>query len=507
MNKLKGKLKWLSLLLAVPLLVVAGIQIGIRIDTRPTGDTPVMLGSNSSVVKDIIVSHNLYFFPVDPSASAPTAAINPTAGNLNGTYRYAITFVTADGETNVQSYSPAVSPVNEQVDLSSIAVSSDSRVVARRIYRNTGVYTASTNIYLVATINDNTSTKYTDNIPDGDLGSRVPVRNTTGGEVIVNNIPHILTSGITALGREAGLHNLGTYNTYIGWNSGRGVDGQSTGWNNAAVGTATFKGITTGNFNVGFGDGAGQFLTTGSKNVFLGDHTGYGNPMTGDGNTIVGSQSGNSLTAGSGNVWIGNDAGRTLNTANNTLIIANTNTVRPLIYGEFPNTLLRLNAASVSLPNGSPLQWLSTSNSPLSVLYLDPSNQTRLDSPVGLMYFNSGIAQDIVYWGSAAGTGRKLVLGATNANDVGQLRDSPSLNLRARHWAGANTLFDAVIFHDMITAGDAPKSQLKMSINSVNILTLENNNGVAQVIVSVPNVDPGISGALWNDGGTVKISP
>lgn len=55
----------------------------------------------------------------------------------------------------------------QKVVLSSIPVSSDSQVTQRRIYRS---LPGGSTYYLVATINDNTTTSFTDNIPDTMLG-------------------------------------------------------------------------------------------------------------------------------------------------------------------------------------------------------------------------------------------------------------------------------------------------------------------------------------------------
>ncbi|MFC1703149.1 hypothetical protein ACFLZO_01655, partial [Patescibacteria group bacterium] len=97
--------------------------------------------------------------------TTPTVAVNAAAGNLNGTYYYRIAYVTADGETQLSASSTAVSPSNEQVDLSGIPTSSSSAVTARKIFRAKSP--SSTSFGYVATISDNTTTTYTDNIADG----------------------------------------------------------------------------------------------------------------------------------------------------------------------------------------------------------------------------------------------------------------------------------------------------------------------------------------------------
>ena len=99
----------------------------------------------------------------DPGTpSAPTAAINATAGNLNGLYEYIVTFVTASGETIGSAESNAVSPASQQVNLTAIPTGGTG-TIARRIYRDkngAGVYRR------VVEIANNTATTYTDNITD-----------------------------------------------------------------------------------------------------------------------------------------------------------------------------------------------------------------------------------------------------------------------------------------------------------------------------------------------------
>lgn len=119
---------------------------------------------------------------VEPCPASPVAAnASLGAGNVNvGAHRYCITFVTADGETQGGDQSNAVSvsntTTNGQVALSEIPTGG-AAVIARKIYRtkaNADVF------YLLATLSDNTTVAYTDNIADASLGVEVPTQNTTG---------------------------------------------------------------------------------------------------------------------------------------------------------------------------------------------------------------------------------------------------------------------------------------------------------------------------------------
>lgn len=133
---------------------------------------------------------------VESAPGAPTVAlISPAAaGNLSvGTYRYRVTFVTSAGETDGGTISSPVTTIagvaddpetvdvdetvleNTKVRLTAIPTGS-SNVTARNIYRT--AVNGSAYLFL-ATISDNTTTTYTDNIADGALGAGVPSTNST----------------------------------------------------------------------------------------------------------------------------------------------------------------------------------------------------------------------------------------------------------------------------------------------------------------------------------------
>src|SRR6185369_6161196 len=116
----------------------------------------------------------------EPVPTAPTAALGTGSGNLsNGAYRWLATFVTDYGETTAGDVSASVTVADHTVNgkgaLSAIPVGG-SAVTARRIYRTA----ANGSTYLlVATIADNSTTTYTDNVADASLGAAVPSTNTT----------------------------------------------------------------------------------------------------------------------------------------------------------------------------------------------------------------------------------------------------------------------------------------------------------------------------------------
>jgi hypothetical protein len=116
----------------------------------------------------------------DAAPGAPTVAVG-SAGVLTGAYTYKVTFVTAQGETSGGTTSATVNPSSQQVNLSAIPVGAATLpvpVTARKIYRSKAGGIDGFQ-QLVTTLNDNTTTTYTDNTADGSLGVQVPLRNTS----------------------------------------------------------------------------------------------------------------------------------------------------------------------------------------------------------------------------------------------------------------------------------------------------------------------------------------
>lgn len=114
--------------------------------------------------------------------TAPTVAlISPAvAGNVdNGAHRYLVTFVTADGETEAGAISSSVTvadkTVNGKLALTAIPLGG-AAVTSRKLYRTVA---GGSSYLLLATIADNTTTTYTDNIADSALGAAAPSTNTT----------------------------------------------------------------------------------------------------------------------------------------------------------------------------------------------------------------------------------------------------------------------------------------------------------------------------------------
>lgn len=138
----------------------------------------------------------------------PTAV----AGNLNGAYTYKITWVNAIGETKGGVTSGVVNPVNNQVKVTYLPVGPDG-TTARKIYRTVAGGADGTQ-KLVATVSDNTTTTYVDNVADGSLGATVPTVNTDG----TTNTPFVPSVAIYEPDTAVAGNLTGTYRykvTYV----------------------------------------------------------------------------------------------------------------------------------------------------------------------------------------------------------------------------------------------------------------------------------------------------
>lgn len=166
-------------------------------------------------------------------------------------------------------------------------------------------------------------------------------------------------------GQSAGTVNSGTYNTFIGYNTGQKT---TSGSRNFIGGHEAGFSLTSARYNVILGykagyscDGSSNILigssstagVSGESNVAIGMYAG----SEGDGNISIGYSSGSMNTGnlniclggnsgangtGDNNVFIGNEAGQST-TGSNQLYIDNTSTSNPLIWGDFSADQLKLN--------------------------------------------------------------------------------------------------------------------------------------------------------------------
>lgn len=147
---------------------------------------------------------------------------------------------------------------------------------------------------------------------------------------------------------------------------------------------------------------------------------------------------------------------------------------------------------NLTMNNNIPIKWKTFGGVPQDTINLLGSNILQITNASGSIQLlggdinlNYNTDNDIYLWGGTKGTGRELVLYSGYAAALDTLRDSPTLDMAASYWDGAAAVgWSGTILHDMITAGATPKSQLKFSINSVDILKLENNNGTTKAYLN-----------------------
>lgn len=133
----------------------------------------------------------------DAPATGPSLAAATGTALGTGTYQYAVSFGNANGSTVTgPTSSITLASPNKAVNLSGIPLG-PAGTTKRTIFRT--VVNGVTLLTLV-TINDNTTTTYTDTTPDGSLGSTGNYRSTFGGQLRVRD-----TSGST----QAALYSSG----------------------------------------------------------------------------------------------------------------------------------------------------------------------------------------------------------------------------------------------------------------------------------------------------------
>jgi hypothetical protein len=202
------------------------------------------------------------------------------------------------------------------------------------------------------------------------IGDSTGMNDTANAETVENTFIGHKAGSInqdgwnTFLGARAGeYHNLGRNNTYLGAWAGRW---DSTGQSNTYVGADAGEHNKTGRNNTFIGWCAGSLNTSGGLNTFVGVTCGINNTSgienayfgtsaggsntTGSFNTCIGRRAGLLNQEGSGNTFLGYYAGAN-EMGSNKLYVANSDTYAPLIYGEFDNQMLRLNAHRMEMRN------------------------------------------------------------------------------------------------------------------------------------------------------------
>jgi hypothetical protein len=120
---------------------------------------------------------NIYYgsLGIISEMGAPAAVGLATAGNVNvGAHYYAMSYVTAGGEEVLGSVSNTVTIASSAKQVTLHLPVGYSGVVSRNIYRTEAGGTA---LKLLASVSDNTTLTYTDNISDASLTTAIPATN------------------------------------------------------------------------------------------------------------------------------------------------------------------------------------------------------------------------------------------------------------------------------------------------------------------------------------------
>lgn len=125
---------------------------------------------------------------------------------------------------------------------------------------------------------------------------------------------------------------------------------------------------------------------------------------------------------------------------------------------------------NLTMNNSVPIFWKDTLGAAVEVFDLWADNN---------LHILDGESGDIFVW-LGSGTNQRMMLWPTGSTAVNTLRDSPTLDFIANYWDATNKNWEAKIIHNMITAGATPKSRLEFSINGIDTLRLENNNGTVK---------------------------
>lgn len=325
------------------------------------GDGTLTSTMVSALSREVRASYALNAIPdymVVPNPTvAPTgvADANITAGTLAaGTYNYCYTFLTADGGET------APSPVSANIVVAggarkvflTIPVSSDPRVVSRRVYRTTPTnptpsgHTAAnlTGEYFRANsgsmdISDNTTTSFTDTTTDTFVGNRRPYDNTTGrtwrreGASGSNVRMGWVGETSTIIGYQAGTLQTNVNGganmkdvVFIGAKAGNGMIGSDlSGGNysgtvaigsgaigNGATNADTQASVAIGTNSASVKTGGGQWIAIGTSSasqsllgqrfVAIGTHCGIGWTTGGSYSIYLGNYCGDERAGGTGTI-------------------------------------------------------------------------------------------------------------------------------------------------------------------------------------------------------------
>lgn len=268
------------------------------------------------------------FYQVPQPTTPPTLALIASAGNINnGVHFYRITYVTAVGEsqlntgTGATTTSITTSAGNQQVAISNLPVSSDYRVTHVRIYRSTTNQPYYIGVQYVGQVANGVTT-FTDNISDASRGSvdNYARSNTTNRFITVNSSPAFFVSTTdTYSGYRAGEGSLlgttgGGENTFYGGSVGV----SPVGGKNVAMGISIVVGSSDSSVLIGHSAGGiGSYF---QNSIVMGRNASFWNTSAFN-CAIIGGAKGTTYYTASNVVSVGPEALNAISTGAGNLVI------------------------------------------------------------------------------------------------------------------------------------------------------------------------------------------
>lgn len=136
--------------------------------------------------QEVTIKNNLVLTAIGAApASVPTLALTTGSTLGTGDYKYVVTFVSPDGESLPSSSATITTTSGNQAVNLTVIPTGATGTTARKIYRTTVGGSA---FLLLTTINDNTTTVFSDTVADGSLGVAVPTHPSFGGSLVIKNL-------------------------------------------------------------------------------------------------------------------------------------------------------------------------------------------------------------------------------------------------------------------------------------------------------------------------------
>lgn len=299
------------------------------------------------------------------------------------------------------------------------------------------------------------------------------------------------------------MNTIGGANTAIGYGS---LLSNTTGVANSAMGHYALKSNQTGNNNIGIGISSLSDLVSGSYNTAIG---GQSIPnLTGSNNVAIGYRSGAADVSSSRNVYIGDNAGSGDTTSgftpedktgnifigyyagynengNNRLVIENSNSSSPLIYGEFDTNILKINGElQVNDPTSTGYKLPSADGIFNQVLTTDGNGQTSWQAPsapTGVVPVGSIIA----WYGTVAGVALSSEWQLCDGSVISDV-DSPMNGQNTPNLNGNTTSISGKSSEGRFLRGSTTSGVLQGDqSNHLNTVELENTSGGATLSITL----------------------